>query len=522
MLRTGLMQLPKGIDIVLVVPLIEPTGSPVQYLDVEILAACVRSSGFSAALLDGQLHGLSVAESLEVAVQAQPALVYWHLPGRRQYQAVAGALAQPVDAAGIRMVAGGYFASRHSATILSAMDGLDAIVHNELEGPITSLLRGLARGDSWDESPGLAVRRGGMVVHNPPGRLLEDLDALPMAAEDLFHAGRFRSGQKVLINRGCNSNCSYCGLQVPYRKAFTDSQGFWRSRSPRRIADEIEVYVTRHGIERFVFEAFVLFGYDKHGEDVIGGIVEEIELRRLEIEISFVTHPGALARNRHLLPQLRRAGLRDLYLGIDSGLERALRLYRVEFGISDIYAALDALHYYGIPFNVGFFFFDPYMTFHEVREQLAFLRSLRPYFGHMPQPYSFFLDQQLLGSALHLNSEMPLVAMLAADGLLVPTDPLAADPAARFADARTGRYYAAHRRLRRGEAFHAFRQISAPCVREAAFEELPLDVAEDLWEILAAHPEMSVDEAAAAAEERLRQRLEDSGKSAIEISEFAL
>ncbi|MFY9824040.1 MAG: radical SAM protein [Thermoanaerobaculia bacterium] len=409
-------------------------------------------------------------------------------------------------------IAGGYFASRHDRAILSVLGGLDAVVHGELEEPVSGLLRALARGEPWRSMPGLTVRSGGVAVRNPRGRLLEDLDTLPMAASDLFHDGRLSSGQKVLLNRGCDSDCAYCGLQVPYRETFGGRKRFWRSRSPGRIVDEIEHYSVRHGVRRFVFQAFVLFGYDERGEAVIAGVAEEIERRGLDIEFSFVTHPGALARNAHLLPRLRQAGLVNLLLGIDSGLESALRRYRVGFGLADIFASLAALHGHGVSFDVGFFFIDPWTTFDEIQEQLAFLRRIRPFFGHMVRPYSFFLDQQILGSALHLNASMPLLAALATDGLLVPADPLSADPAARFSDPRTGWFYSVHQRLRKSSAYRAVRRrFLEPGPLPDALEELPLAVAESLWDLLAGRREIDVEDATRCAMEIVQERLRAAG-----------
>jgi radical SAM superfamily enzyme YgiQ (UPF0313 family) len=497
----------EGIDLVAIIPSNGMVGAAVQHLDLEILAAFLRASGFRVLLLDGRSSGLAVAHSLETALSARPAAIYWHTPSRQQFLAMRGVLGRRSDGERPVQLAGGYFASRNDLAILLELKELDAVVHGELEIPMAELLAALTQRGPWHSTPGLTVREGGKAVRNP-GRLLEDLDVLPMAASDLFHAGRLRSGQKVLLNRGCNSNCAYCGLQVPYRDGFVGRERFWRSRSPRKIVDEIEHYTVRNGVRRFVFEAFVVFGYDRHGEEVIAGVAEEIERRGLRIEFSFVTHPGALVRSVHLLPRLRRAGLQDLLLGIDSGLERALRRYRVGFGLDEVFAALSALHHHRVPFDVGFFFLDPWMSFAEIREQLDFLRRIQPFFGHMARPYSFFLDQQILGTALHLNSGMPLLAELAADGLLVSTDPLAADPAARFADSRTGRFYAAHQRLRKSATYRALRpRLLEPGERPAALEDLPLTAAEDLWDLFLADPEMAVEDAARAAEAKLCERV---------------
>jgi hypothetical protein len=292
--------------------------------------------------------------------------------------------------------------------------------------------------------------------------------------------------QEVLLNRGCNSDCQYCGLQVAYRGAFKGRQRFWRSREPKAIVDEIEYFIEIYGVQRFIFNAFVFFGYSLEGREILERVLREILRRKLDIQFSFVTHPDKLHPNMQLLPLLKEAGLQSLYLGIDSGLARALHLYQVDFRVIDIFAALKILHESNIRFDVGFFFFDPYIEFDEIPVHLEFLRSIRIYFEHMEKPFSFYLDQQLLTSALRVNWGMPICRKLDEDGLLVHgADPLERDPAVRFQDHKAGRFFAAHQFILQTEEMKSLRRafLGETLVRD--LDLLPLRVAEHLWEILA-------------------------------------
>jgi anaerobic magnesium-protoporphyrin IX monomethyl ester cyclase len=484
----------RGYDLVAIHPG-SPAGVPEQQLDLEILVAFVRSSGFTVLVLDSALNRLDGAGLLERTADARPLLVYWHLPSRTELTALRSlSRVRPEDTLS---VAGGYFATRNDLTILEAVRGLDAVVQGEPEVTIVELLRALKSGRPWFAEPGISLRSDGGPRRNPPRGLLDDLSVLPPAAPDLFHESRLRLGQKVLFNRGCNSDCGYCGLQVPYRSAFDGRTRFWRSRSSGEILREIEGYVAAFGVRRFVFNAFVLFGYDAAGSRILEEILQGLVARNLGIEFSFVSHPDKLLANRHLLPLMKEAGLRSIYLGIDSGLERALALYQVDFGLKEIFASLAALHEERIGFDVGLFFFDPYISFPEIRQHLQFVRTLRPWFGHMEKPFSFFLERQLLTSALRPNWGMPLCRKLEEDGLLVPTDPLERDPAVRFKDQAAGKLFALHQSVWRMEELKALRPFLWDRCRATAhgLELFPLRLAEELWEFLEKKPAVGLDSA---------------------------
>lgn len=472
-----------------------PRDVPEQQLDLEILVSFVRASGFSVLLLDSALNRPSLAVLPGGPAGPLPLLIYWHVPSRTELVAL---LNLHRGKTGNTLVAvGGYFATRHDLVILETVDALDIVILGETEVTVVELLRALKEGRPWFEEPGISHRAGGVPRRNPPRKLMADLSALPPAASDLFHESRLRLGQRVLFNRGCDSDCQYCGLQVPYRSAFSGRTRFWRSRSPEEILREIERYSADFGVRRFIFNAFVLFGYDSVGSRILEDVLRGLVLLDLQIEFSFVSHPDKLLRNRHLLPLMKEAGLRSIYLGIDSGLERALALYQVDFGLSEVYASLEALHAEKIPFDVGFFFFDPYISFHEILDHLAFVRSIYLWFGHMEKPFSFFLERQFLTSALRLNWGMPLCHKLQEDGLLVPANPLERDPAVRLKDPAAGKFFALHQTVWRLEEVKALRPFLWDRGRAMVhgLEHFPLRLAEELWTLLEQEPGMGLDSA---------------------------
>lgn len=417
-----------------------------QHLDAEMAASYLRSRGFRISMSNGGAAGGSLARHLAPLKDDPPAALYWHIPHRPSYRLLARERETLASWSHSLVVAGGRFASQHDEAMLDALPGLFAVIRGELEKPLEELLESLRSNGASSPPGGLTLYENGALVRRPLPQPV-DPDQLAPAAEDLFHPVRRTQGQQVLFNRGCNSDCQYCGMQTVYREGFPGTHRFWRSRRARAIVDEIEAYHQRHGVTRFLANAAVFFGYDERGTRVVEEVARSILDRGLEIELHFVTHPQHLLRNRHLMPLLVEAGLASVYLGLDSGSDAELERFQVEFTRQQGLAALGVLHEHRVGFEVGFFFYTPWSTMADIRRNLEFLRQAAPYFSHLDAPYPFYLDKQLLHQTLPLQNQMPLVNTLEVEGLLERSDPLEDDPRARFSNPEVARFFRLHREI---------------------------------------------------------------------------
>lgn len=495
-------------------------ASEPQQLDFELVVSHARGRGLTTATVGYPDRGPSAPDLARGVGRFRPPVVYWHLPSRDAVQrmlAADGAAKTSSEAptSGAVEIAGGDFAGRHATALLATAPRLDAVIRNEPEDALAAVAEAVRDGGDWRREAGLTLRGGGSDGAaaprvNPPRPLLDDLDRLTPRMEDFFTAGRVDSGHRVMISRGCNSDCQYCGLQTPYRAEHPGRRAFWRPRSAASVLDEIERFHAR-GVRKFHFNSFVVFGYDAAGHEQVAAIAEGIAERGLDVELRFVTLARDLARNLDLLPALQRAGLAQVTLGIDSGLPRALGLYRVEQGEEETHACLAALARHGIPFYSSFIFYDPYLTLDEVRANLRFLDGLKPYYAHMGVPFSYFLDQQLLATTLRVRCDTPIYGQLVRDGLAERVDPLVRDPRIGMRHAAVGRLFQTHQ---------AINKLFLPSLRPLLFhrdavarhprlESLPRDLLEHLVEVYEAAPETDPRSALADAAAWLRDVLEE-------------
>src|SRR5438132_5787518 len=173
---------------------------------------------------------------------------------------------------------------------------------------------------------GLAYRNGNEVVLNPARPLISNLDELPMPAYDLFPMDRYY-GYSVIPNyneavtsRGCEGACHFCyeWWLVDQRnpRDFTSH----RTRSGKRVADEMELLNKEYGVKALTFMADD-FSSDRRK---MVELVEELEKRKLDMSWFCLSRAQNLIRDADLVARLRKVGLYQVLIGIDGGTDEEI------------------------------------------------------------------------------------------------------------------------------------------------------------------------------------------------------
>src|SRR5215831_15047813 len=164
-------------------------------------------------LLDAPPHGITPAETVAIASTYDFVTLYTSTVGWQNDVRLAEMMKAAKPDLTIAFVGPPVTVQPDEA--LRASSAIDFVVRKEIDYPLAEF----TAGKSLAEIAGVSFKQAGKVVHNPPGPLLQDLDALPFAAEvykrDLditrynvpFLLHPYLS---LYTSRGCPAMCTFC------------------------------------------------------------------------------------------------------------------------------------------------------------------------------------------------------------------------------------------------------------------------------------------------------------------------
>ena len=330
-------------DLVLINPRIVGTEAypPISLL---CLAAYARGEGYDAAIIDAQAEMLTDEEVSTRVAHYDPILCGMTFMSD-QTEIVRNLAAKLRELRPkTKFVAGGIHVSvlPHEAKTM----GFDFCVVGEGEETLVQLLSAIRTGSSTDNIEGLWTDGSQF----RPRRLIENLDSLPLPAWDLAPIDKYRVSQPDLrytlesgvcltisTSRGCLYNCAFCSSHGVYGRSH-------RTRSPRHVADEMEMLYGKYGVKKFFLVDESILGNVERAET----FAEEILRRGLKIQFASsarVNDPGV---NVETLTKMRRAGMVRVDFGVESGSQRILNDIRKGITIRQIVNAHKIAHQAGM------------------------------------------------------------------------------------------------------------------------------------------------------------------------------
>jgi anaerobic magnesium-protoporphyrin IX monomethyl ester cyclase len=249
---------------------------------------------------------------------------------------------------------------------------IDYGVIGEGEFILLDLVNTLERGKVVDAVPGLAYRKDGRIIINPPPKMIGDLDDLPMPARHLlpmeaYHMtrSRTRSGHAftVSVARGCPFNCGFC-CRIFGRKV--------RHHSPERIVEEIRTLVDRYGAGEINLEADTLT-MDRRFVDALCDRLIDSGLSK---EIAWTCESRVDTITEAMLRKMKEAGCWQISYGVETGSQRLLNLIHKDITLERIRGTFALTKEVGITIR-GFYMLGlPTETREESLKTIAFAREL--------------------------------------------------------------------------------------------------------------------------------------------------
>jgi hypothetical protein len=270
----------------------------------------------------------------------------------------------------IPIVWGGYFPSLYPAPVLNA-PYIDWLVRGQGEQAFRELLGVIAGTLDPHSVAGLGFRDGDRHVVNPEGRW-QPPDELPsppyrrIPVNDYLQPTFLGSRSGVYqASIGCPYGCKFCGVI----SVFGSRE---KVQSPERTAHDLEYLVRDHGMNGVHFYDNNFFVREDHAIELCERIAP------LGLQWWCEARIDALLRfSDRTWRALRRAGLRMVFLGAESGSDEVLRRMNKKLTTAQTLEIAARTREHGIIPEFSFVLGDPHEPERELDNTLTFIRRLK-------------------------------------------------------------------------------------------------------------------------------------------------
>ena len=279
----------------------------------------------------------------------------------------------------ILTVAGGQHFTATAEESLKMYPEIDIIVRGEGEKTFAELAKKASKNSSFSRIKGISFRHNNEIRQNPPRPFIKNLNDLPLPryhfVKDVVHKYHFAAmtGRDVpfaLIegSRGCSHKCTFCSQWKHW-------QGTWRTKSPQRIADEMEFCYRNYG-SRFIWLTDDNSGLGTRASELADGIIE----RGIAEDMMWFMQLRCddVVKSKDLLPKMRRSGLRWVLLGVENSSQSTLETFRKNITVEDAREAVKLLKENDIFAHAMFIIGERKDTAKSIAELREFANELDP------------------------------------------------------------------------------------------------------------------------------------------------
>lgn len=269
----------------------------------------------------------------------------------------------------IHITLGGHFATFNHIDILKIFKNINSVIRYDGEETILELINNL-HNNNFKSIKGLTYRDiDGRINVNINRELINNLDILPWPARDTLNYIKKLNHPwptQITSSRGCYGSCSFCDIKAFYGR-------YWRCRSAIDVVNEVEYLHKEYGSKLFRFTDDEFIGPHSIGVKRVEEISKELIKRNIKVELMIDARVQSI--ERRLFELLKKAGVTSCLVGVESGVDRVLKLYNKGTNVKKIIDAINLLKEIGIKLDLAFIMFDPRMTFNELIENYYFLKE---------------------------------------------------------------------------------------------------------------------------------------------------
>jgi anaerobic magnesium-protoporphyrin IX monomethyl ester cyclase len=254
--------------------------------------------------------------------------------------------------------------------------GADFIITGEGELTLLELLKiiNLPNPDFSSVSGLIYPNKNAVVVANPKRPVLKDLDELPDPAWDLVDIDAYKKiwiqnhgffSLNIATTRGCPYKCNWCAKPIYGNR--------YNSRSPQRVANEMEFLAKEYGADYF-WICDDIFGLKPGWVQKFRSVLDE---KQLSVSYKIQSRVDLLLKEDNI-DALAASGLDTVWVGAESGSQKILDAMDKGTRVNQIYEATNLLKSKGV--KVAFFLQFGYLdeNMEDIRKTIDMLLDLMP------------------------------------------------------------------------------------------------------------------------------------------------
>jgi anaerobic magnesium-protoporphyrin IX monomethyl ester cyclase len=278
------------------------------------------------------------------------------------------------------MVVGGGHPSVWPSETLEQMPHIDYAMQGECDQAIVGFAQMLQGNRQEHEVPGLVFRKNGEIRVNPRDTIITDLDQLPQINRgfldryyrqrmywDMAAKGRL---DMMISSRGCPYDCSFC-FKV---------ERSYRFRSVDHVMAEFEE-LRRRGVRSIHIQDDAFTVYKKR----CMAITEELIKGRYGFDLKVRSRVNTI--DESLLRQLKKAGVRQIIYGFESGSQAVLDCMNKKTTVAMNRRAVELTKKVGIACYGEIMIGMPAETRETINQTIDFLLETKPIIGHVAVLY---------------------------------------------------------------------------------------------------------------------------------------
>ncbi len=268
------------------------------------------------------------------------------------------------------ILAGGPHPSQYPDETLENL-AIDGAVIYEGDVTVEQILNSIAKGESWSEVKGIAVRgENGQVLKREAQTFIADLDTLPFPAWDLVDISAYavRQGNTIFYNRrympmitsrGCPYHCTYCHESMG--KQFRAHSSEYVLRMINALVDSFQVY--HFDILDDIFNL-----NRKRMDEILDTLIE----KGPSIRFAFPNALRADILTEEQIDKLCRAGCEYVALAVETASSRLQKHTKKNLNVDKVMESIKAFARQRV-FTVGYFMLGfPTETEDEIKQTYDF------------------------------------------------------------------------------------------------------------------------------------------------------